>query len=48
MPNSSAPEPTPQLDLAELEEAEALEQRKERALGAQEAGERGGGWITAA
>jgi len=49
MPNSSAPEPTPQLDVAELEEAEALEQPRERALGeAGEGAERGGGLITAA
>jgi putative spermidine/putrescine transport system permease protein len=49
MASSSGPEPTPQLDVAELEDTEALGQPRERALGQQkEAGERGGGWLTAA
>ena len=49
MPNSSAPDPTPQLDALGLEQAEKLEAAPpEHALGETEGGERGGGWITAA
>ena len=49
MPNSSAPDPTPQLDAVGLEQAEKLEAAPpEHALGETEGGERGGGWITAA
>src|SRR5689334_20509527 len=46
MPSSSAPDPGPQLDAAELEEAEALERRREHALGEAVEVERGGGLIT--
>jgi putative spermidine/putrescine transport system permease protein len=48
MPSSSVPDPSPQLDVAGLEQAEELEAAPERALGdAKGAGEGGGGWITA-
>jgi putative spermidine/putrescine transport system permease protein len=50
MSSSSGPEPTPQLDVAELEQAEELERppAAERALGEAERGPRGRGWVTVA
>jgi putative spermidine/putrescine transport system permease protein len=50
MSSSSTPDPSPQLDVAELEQVEELEGRRaERALGEfAEAGARGRGWVTAA
>jgi putative spermidine/putrescine transport system permease protein len=50
MSNSSAPDPPPQLDVAELEQAEELERTPtERALGELAApGTRGRAWVTAA
>jgi putative spermidine/putrescine transport system permease protein len=50
MSNSSAPDPSPQLDVAELEQVEELERKPtERALGELAgAGARGRGWVTAA
>ena len=51
MSSSSGPDATPRLDIAELEQAEEIEQgpSKVRALGdATDPGERGGGWITTA
>jgi putative spermidine/putrescine transport system permease protein len=49
MSGSSAPEPAPHLDVAELQQAEELERPREAALGeAQVSAARGGGLVTAA